>query len=359
LSLALNGKRGQHYWWIAPVYSMAQIAYGRLCNWLRDTDRHQEGWTARDGTRSIELNGATIWFKSAEKPDNLYGEDVHGAVIDEATRCREESWHALRSTLTATQGPVWIIGNVKGRKNWAYRLARKAEAGEPDMLYVKITWQDAVEAGIIKAQEIEDARRALPEHVFRELYEAEAAEDSTNPFGLSAIESCTMDGLADGPAVAFGVDLAKSVDWTVVIGLNADGAECVEERWQSDWGATEERILRLVGDTKTLVDSTGVGDPIVERLHRKKRNVTGLKFSATSKQQMMERMAVATQNQEWRFRRGVLASEMEQFEFVYSAGGVKYNAPQGLHDDCVCAAALAIQQWDKVAHTVAPSIMWA
>jgi len=338
---------------------MAQIAYGRLCNWLRDTDRHQEGWTARDGTRSIELNGATIWFKSAEKPDNLYGEDVHGAVIDEATRCREESWHALRSTLTATRGPVWIIGNVKGRKNWAYRLARKAEAGEPDMLYVKITWQDAVEAGIIKAQEIEDARRALPEHVFRELYEAEAAEDSTNPFGLSAIESCTMDGLADGPAVAFGVDLAKSVDWTVVIGLNADGAECVEERWQSDWGATEERILRLVGDTKTLVDSTGVGDPIVERLHRKKRNVTGLKFSATSKQQMMERMAVATQNQEWRFRRGVLASEMEQFEFVYSAGGVKYNAPQGLHDDCVCAAALAIQQWDKVAHTVAPSIMWA
>ena len=29
-----------------------------------------------------------------------------------------EAWHALRSTLTATQGPVRIIGNVSGRRNW-------------------------------------------------------------------------------------------------------------------------------------------------------------------------------------------------------------------------------------------------
>src|SRR5207302_1736063 len=122
-------------------------------------------------------NGAVLWFKSAEKPDNLYGEDVYAAVVDEASRVREEAWHAVRSTLTATRGPIRIIGNVKGRKNWAYRMARRAESGEPGMHYARITAADAVQAGVLDAAEIEDARATLPESVFRELYEAEPSDD--------------------------------------------------------------------------------------------------------------------------------------------------------------------------------------
>ena len=34
----------------------------------------------------------------------------------EASRAREEAWHALRSTLTATRGKVRVIGNVKERQ---------------------------------------------------------------------------------------------------------------------------------------------------------------------------------------------------------------------------------------------------
>ena len=52
-------------------------------------------YTAKADHLTVTLaNGATIWFKSAEKPDNLYGEDVYAAVMDEATRIREEAWHA-------------------------------------------------------------------------------------------------------------------------------------------------------------------------------------------------------------------------------------------------------------------------
>jgi hypothetical protein len=35
---------------------------------------------------------------------------------------------------------------------------------------------------------------------------------------------------------------------------------------------------------------------------------------------------------------------LEQFEFEYTRTGVRYSAPAGLHDDCVCALALA---WHK------------
>ena len=38
-------------------------------------------------------------------------------MIDEASRMKEDAWTAIQSTLTATRGPVRIIGNVKGEKN--------------------------------------------------------------------------------------------------------------------------------------------------------------------------------------------------------------------------------------------------
>jgi len=44
-------------------------------------------------------------------------------------------------------------------------LARKAEQGSPDMAYFKLTAHDAVQAGILGAEEIADAQRALPEAV--------------------------------------------------------------------------------------------------------------------------------------------------------------------------------------------------
>jgi hypothetical protein len=103
-----------------------------------------------------------MWFKSGEKPDNLYGEDVYAAVIDEASRLRPESFHAVRSTLTFTGGPVRCIGNVKGRKNWFYELCRKAEHGEPGYSYHKMTAYDAVAGGVFPESEIEDAKRACP-----------------------------------------------------------------------------------------------------------------------------------------------------------------------------------------------------
>ena len=184
---ALFGKKHQNYWWIAPVYGQAKIAFTRMKNAYPDgTFDVHEG----DLRLTLKIIGTVIWFKSAEKPDNLYGEDVYAAVFDEASRGREEAWYALRSTLTATRGPCRFIGNVKGRRNFFYQLARKAQAGDPDWAYFKITAADAVAAGVLDAAEIESARRDLPEQVFRELYLAEPSDDGGNPFGIASISSC-------------------------------------------------------------------------------------------------------------------------------------------------------------------------
>ncbi len=334
---ALQGKSGQDFWWIAPVYGQAKIAFRRLKAGLP-----REAFQANESELTLTLiNGARIVCKSAEKPDNLYGEDVFAAVFDEASRAREEAWHALRSTLTATIGKLRVIGNVKGRKNWAYKLARKAEAGEPGMSFAKITAYDAIDAGILYEDEIEDARRQLPDNIFKELYLAEPSDDEGNPFGLIAIRDC-ISPMSNQRPVCFGLDLAKSVDWTCLIGLDRERKVCVFERFQKSWLDTTETIRRIVGTIPCLTDSTGIGDSILESLQKDRRqNFEGFKFSSPSKQQLMESLSLAIQKREIFFPEGVIVNELESFEYEYTRTGVKYSAPSGMHDDAVCALALA------------------
>lgn len=211
------GQAGRSYWWVAPVYPQAEIAYRRMKRAI-----HRSLYKSNDTERRIELpNGALIWFKSGEKPDNLFGEDVYAAVVDEASRIREESWHALRSTLTATQGPVRIIGNVKGRGNWFYHMARRAQRGAPGHHYAKITAADAVAAGILSAAEIEDARATLPESVFQELYLAEPGDMSGLVYRAFGLDNYAPDLVDDGASpLMIGMDFNVN-PMTCVIGRRA------------------------------------------------------------------------------------------------------------------------------------------
>lgn len=348
----VHGGPNRNFWWVAPVYPQAKIAYRRMKAGLTAGT-----FVANDSELTISLVGvgSTMWFKSGEKSDNLYGEDVFAAVIDEASRVREESWVAVRSTVTATKGPIRIIGNVKGRTNWHYKIARIAEQGSPGMAYAKLTAYDAVAGGVIEMAEVEDAKRTLPEGVFRQLYLAEPGDDEGNPFGYDHIAAC-VGPISTEPPVAIGIDLAKSSDWTVVIGLDRAGRVCGFERWQDSWQGTEKRILGIVGNTPTLIDSTGVGDPIVERLAAQKPNVEGYLFSSASKQRLMEGLAVAIQQRRVTFPEGPIRAELEVFEYSYSRTGVRYSAPEGLHDDCVCSLALAVQKASEsiVGHDIRP-----
>lgn len=292
----------------------------------------------------ILANGAVIWFKGADKPDSLYGEDVYAAVNDEASRCKEEAWHALRSTLTATKGKVRLIGNVKGRKNFFYNLCRRAEAGAPDMEYHIITAYDAVAGGVLDMAEIEDAQRVLPEAVFNELYLCKPSDDGGNPFGLSHIQKCVRE-MSNEPPKVWGIDLAKSVDFTVLIGLDKFGNTCGFERFQKPWLQTVPAIQQTVGtNTPALVDSTGVGDPIVEALQKDTGNFEGFKFTSASKQMLMEGLALAIQQGKVSFPDGVIKQELETYEYEYTRTGVRYTAPSGFHDDTVCALALAVRK---------------
>lgn len=335
----MSGRPGDNCWWVAPVYSQAKIAFRRMKDGLT-----RGAVKPNESELFLELlNGVRIWFKGADNPDTLYGENVIAAVIDEGSRVKEKAWHAVRSTLTQTRGPVRIIGNVKGRRNWFYKLCRLAEHGEPNMHYSKITAHDAVKAGILNAEEIADAERMLPADVFRQLYLAEPSDDEGNPFGISAITACAGP-LVKGTALAHGIDLAKSVDWTVNIGMTDTGNVCHFDRWQAPWEVTLGRILAATHSRHALVDSTGVGDPVLEALQKAAHGrFEGYKFTPHSKQQLMDGLAVAIQQRKITYPEGIIVDELESVEYVYTRTGVQYLVPEGSTDDCVMALALCVR----------------
>jgi hypothetical protein len=101
-----------------------------------------------------------------------------------------------------------------------------------------------------------------------------------------------------------------------------------------------------------VADATGVGDAIVSDLQQMGAVITPHVFTQPSKLRLMQRLIAAFQNKELLVRAvdhdAALQAELEAFEFTYTASGVRYEAPPGLHDDGVVALALALYGWDRV-----------
>lgn len=337
----LRDTRKLNHWWVAPFHPQANIAYSRAKEMLK-------GIYARSNDTDKKLtfkNGAVWWFKSAEKPDTLYGEDVASVVGDEFTRMREAAHIALLSTVTATEGQIRYIGNVKGR-NWGYHIARKAEQGAPGMHYSRITADDAIAAGVINKERVDLIRGQMPHRAFRELYYCEPDDDAGNPFGMEAISDCLTERSEDETAV-YGVDLGRSIDSTVVTGLDAGGNWTEAYRFQGEWPEQKRRIASIIGDKDALIDETGLGSPIVSDLKLMCPRVQGFTFTAKSKQNLMERLQAGVQDRAVGIPNGEgfkeWPSEMRSFEYKITRTQVLYAAPEGtgMHDDCVCSLALA------------------
>lgn len=341
----MSGPEDAEHWWVAPVYEQAMMAYRLAWSLLRG----QQGFKQALAEKAILCPGGRRWsFRSADKPDNLFGSAVTSAVLDEASRMKDDAVDAIFSTTTRTRGPMRLIGNVRGRANRHYQWSRKGEAGEEGFAYHRITADDAVAAGVFHADDVEMARRSMPDAIFRELYYCEPADDGGNPFGIEAIRSCAElnGGKATGrPVAVWGLDIARKRDWAVLIGLDHGRQVAALHRWHGlSFGGLVGEVSRIVGKGSracVVYDATGVGDAVGEQLVAARVWVEPFIFSSASKQGIMEGLALALQQGRTSVVDGPHRAELEAFEYDVKAGRVVYGAPSAMHDDTVCAHALA------------------
>jgi len=335
LMTLIEGKRVAY---ITPTSLLAKSFFLELDKNLPPTVKRN----ASDLT--IEMNGGLMRFFTGERLDNLRGMKFHLVIVDEASYISdlEQGWlNSIRPTLTDYKGKALFLSTPRGR-NYFYSLYLKGQNGDLEWASWKFTTHDNP---YIDPQEIEAARTAIPEAVYRQEYLADPQENAANPFGAAYIRQCCFPISTDSP-VCFGIDLAKSHDFTVIIGLDRNGSVCHLDRFQRDWRSTRNHIGGLA-KVPITIDSTGVGDPIHEDLASMGYDIEGYKFTSTSKQQLMEGLANAIHQRKITFPEGVITQELEVFEYQYTANGVRYSAPSGFHDDAVMALALAWYKWGK------------
>jgi len=289
----------------------------------------------------IELiTGGRIEFWSLENQLAGRSRKYKRSIIDEAafTKNLWQRWtESIRPTLTDLKGDAWFLSTPRG-KNDFYKLFTKGKQEEKNWM----SWQMSTYTNpYIDDAEINDAKFDLPELAFAQEYLAQFNDNAANPFGSQFINACTKE-LSNLPAEYWGIDLAKSVDWTVLIGLDINGHVAKFFRFQKDWLQTKNFITSIIHKNKPIIiDSTGVGDAIVEELQRYFNSMHGFKYTSQSKQQLMEGLASAIHKGEVGYPAGHIKDELEIFEYVFTSTGVKYSAPDGFHDDCVNALALA------------------
>jgi hypothetical protein len=235
-------KENYNHWWVAPVYAQAEIAFKRMKTKVSRSGLYKINESKLIITTPI---GTHIHFKSAEKPDNLFGEDVYSCVFDEAPRARVEAFYALRSTLTATRGKMKLIGNFGGAANWMHLLKEKA-LKDPEYAYFKITAWDAVKEGILEEAEVLQAQKDLPEKIFNQLYLAEITDTDEQIYSYDVICNFFTNSFVRGNAKRY-----MSAD---VAYLGAD--LFVITIWDGF------RILKVIAIDK--IDETAIGNRLMQ-----------------------------------------------------------------------------------------------
>ena len=250
----LINKPNYNYWWVAPVYSQTKIAFNRLRVKVAPTGLYK----INESNLIITTpEGVNIHFKSADKPDNLFGEDVYGVVFDEAPRAKVEAFHALRSTITSTRGKMKLIGNFGGTSNWMHQLKEKALI-DKEYAYFKITAWDAVKEGILDEAEILQAQKDLPPKIFKQLYLAEEQENNDMLCSYGAIQSLWTNTHVKGGERYISADIALHgsdkfklgvweglalIHYIEVDKCDADEVEKILKKVSEDWKVKRSNIV--------------------------------------------------------------------------------------------------------------------
>lgn len=352
-------------WWVAPTFGQSKMAYDTVKRMMpRGTFTE---YKADLKLVLIEPDGSehsVIQFKSADNDDSLRGFAVNFFVLDEAARCNYAAIVSLMTTTTQTNGHGIIISTPLGR-GWFYDYYRRGEKLDdrgqprfgplnpdpfPEFFSIRMpTWTNPH----VPLESIRQAKKNLPADVFRQEYGAQFIDDSAGVF--RNVSGCIRGTMFEGPQAGhhyvMGVDLARLRDYTVITVLDKTRNHVVYiERFnQIAWESQYQKIIQVSRryHSAVVIDSTGLGDPIVETLRSAGLFVEPYKIGGSSaKQQLIDKLRVNIENERITYPENKytlpMLEELRAYEYTITEGGVtKFSAPSGGHDDTVISLALA------------------
>lgn len=356
-------------WWVGPSYDQAEkYGFEKLKaaipgSWIEDQDRTEP--------YRVELvNGTVAEFRTFAHPDTLQGAGVDGMIIDERDYMPDSLWYDdLEPMLMDFEGwALWISKPVRPRSlfNRWFELGQSNEHAE-----IYSSHATSADNPFI-AEDPEDKRDTVPEHVFMQQYLAKLPDDGGAVFKHLDDRLFTADYDLEGqvyegvgevyrapetctPPFAIGVDLARHQDWRVTTALDASGELAYWSRDQNEsWDGIESDLLELSDRYPGVVIPDASRDnKLISDLIDAGLQVVPMQFTPKAKRQLIEDLITMIESGELSFpddtRLDRIALELRLFERdVTAAGNTRYHAPDGEHDDCVDSLALAGSMLDRL-----------
>lgn len=294
-------------------------------------------------------NGATIEYYSFDRPDSLDGAGVDHIVVDEAAMMPKRVWdQTLRPMLSDTLGQAVFISKPKG-KNWFHEYFLRGDSEEwPDY------WSSQAASYVnpfVPDTEIDEAARDIPDRVFRQEYLALFLDDSGGVFNRIRernVEDYDWEARNGNGPYVHGWDFARHQNWTVGIALDRDGLLVNFERLQHDsWPRIQSTIEAVAERYPGVVRVDASRDnKIVTDLEDNGVPIDAVKFTASSKRDLIDNLATRLEMGEITIPEiPQLTNELDLYEYETTpSGNVRYQAPEGWHDDCVDSLALAAHE---------------
>lgn len=347
---------------LAPSYNQANIMFWEITTLLSKSILVHlvERVYKTPFSKIIFKNGSEIHARSTTKPEYLRGHKAHRVILDEAAYIPDEVISQVVEPMLADYNGSWIkIGTPFG-KNHFYDSYLKGQSEEfPDYSSYRFP---SMANPHISHEFIEKKKREYGESsiIFRTEYLAEFVEDQNAVFRWQDIQKNVSNiELIDRAAhiskqYVIGCDLAKYQDYTVIAVLDVTEKpyklvhfERFNRRPYAEVIMRLKDLYRRFNYPKVLIDSSGVGDPVLEDLQD--IGAEGYFFTSKSKVQLIQRLQAAIENGEVKYPHiEELIKELQFFEYQLTRQGVKMEARQGFHDDCVIALALAVWAAEKM-----------
>ncbi len=310
-------------------------------------------WTWRQQKKELELFGKKLDMRSADRPELIEGFAYKFIMLNEAGIILRNKYLYNNTILPMTldYNPDLYIGGTPKGKGLFFELSIKAQTKE----WIDKGWQffrfTSFQNPYLPKEKIDELVNEIPASIQRQEIYAEFLEDSSTVF--RNLEKCAVSRIAEpvrGEYYVVGFDIARLQDFTVINVLNSKGEQVYHERFKDlDWIIQKQKIRNVClkyNNAQCWMDSTGVGDPIYEDLLREDLNVIGYKFTNETKKQLIHALMMSLEQQKIKILTKEAApeqyNEMVIFEYEMTPSGlIRYQAPEGYHDDCVMSLALA------------------
>lgn len=296
----------------------------------------------------ILANDSEIYIRSYQRPDLIRGLSATTLIIDESAWVKDEDWQAVFRPTLSTIGKRGLLFSTPRGRNYFYEMAMKGLSSEyPNYHYYHSTYR---ENPLANMSEIEDARRSLPEKIFKSEYEAEFVSGAMSVF--ENIKACIKPPKKASKPTIGAIDVGRQDDYTVFTVMQ-DSDVIFQGAWRLEsWNGIINHILEAAKNNrvKTIyVEVNGLGDPFYEMLitaigkARLSISVKPWVTSNSSKQNIIEQLIEDFSTSNITIPNDhELLEQLENFECEYlpKSRAVKYAARPPYHDDRVMSLAI-------------------